>query len=396
MLRTGKETEGYIRGPGKLVYYRAEPIRSSAGKLVGAFILGRQGHSWRLAEAAVTRRNRILATTSALVMVLSLLILLIIRRNVSLPIQGLIERIQEIGKGNWEKRIDVQGRDEVTRLAQEFNHMCEQLEQSYTRLVKEQQEKLKLERELRHSERLASVGQLAAGLAHEIGTPLSIIGGRAEHLLRKPRGAEELSDNLKTIRSQIDRIARIVRQLLEFSRHKEPSFRLIRLASVLTRVNMLFQHEVDERGATVELKLPADAPMIEADPDLLEQVFINLYRNALHGLDSGGKILVRAETAYEEVPMEGPTVPGLRLRVTFEDNGPGILPEHLGKVFDPFFTTKDVGEGTGLGLSVAYGIIRDHGGEIRVESEPGKFARFIVDFPVFAGSSRDALPEIRQ
>src|SRR6266702_7968269 len=138
-----------------------------------------------------------------------------------------------MGQGHWQQRIETRGHDEVASLANEFNIMSEELEGSYSRLVLEQDEKLKLEQELRHTERLASVGRLAAGLAHEIGTPLNIIGGRSEYLLRRPRSAEELKDNLGVIRSQSDRIAAIVRQLLEFSRRREPVFQPIELSALL-------------------------------------------------------------------------------------------------------------------------------------------------------------------
>ncbi|MBI3001637.1 MAG: HAMP domain-containing protein [Deltaproteobacteria bacterium] len=382
VLQTGKGKEGYVYGPGRLVYYRTEPIYSSKSRLAGAFVLGRQGHGWRLAETIQTRRDRIIITTSALVFVLSLLILAIVRRNISRPIQALVEGIGKIGKDRWDLRIKASGRDEVSLLAQEFNRLCERLEETYRRLVEEQRQKLKLERDLRHSERLASVGQLAAGLAHELGTPLNIIGGRAEYLMRRPRSPEELAENLQIIRSQIDRIAGIVRQLLEFSRHKEPSLRSVDILSLLAQVNRLLQHKIDEKGVSVELVFPERTPKIQADPDLLQQVFLNLYLNSLHGLGPGGLIKIRVETTRDGNLVYPQGTGQDWLRITFEDNGPGILPEHIDRVFDPFFTTKDVGDGTGLGLSVSYGIIRDHGGEIQVESEPGKYARFLIYLPL--------------
>ena len=207
--------DGYIRDRDVLIYYRIEPITTTDGRLAGAFVLARQG--FQLIGSIEARRNRIVATTTALVLLLSLLVLIIVRRNITRPINQLVDRVREIGRGRWEQRIDSKGRDEVAALAKEFNSMSEELNRSYSRFLQEQQEKLKLERELRHSERLASVGQLAAGLAHEIGTPLNVIGGRAEYLLRRARSHEELTENLNIIRSQSDRITAIVRQLLEFS-----------------------------------------------------------------------------------------------------------------------------------------------------------------------------------
>ena len=380
VFEDGEGMEGYADSPGQLVYYRAEPIFNSDNTLVGAFVLGRRG--WGLSRTIETRRNRIILTTSTLVFLLCLFILIIVRRNISRPIQKLIERIREIGKGHWEQRIEVSGRDEVSFLALEFNRMCERLQEIYSQLAREQEEKLRLERDLRHSDKLASVGQLAAGLAHEIGTPLNIIFGRAENLLRRPRSAEEMNENLRVIRSQIDRIAGIVRQLLEFSRRREPTFRSVDISFLLVSVKSLLQHKIQEKGVEVETTVSAHLPRIQADPDLLQQVFINLYINSLFGMNTGGAIKIGAEVTQDRDPLPGKAEGGPWLKISFEDNGPGISPEHIGHVFDPFFTTKDIGEGTGLGLSVTYGIVKDHGGEIRAESEPGRFTRFVIHLPV--------------
>ncbi len=380
VLHDGKARDGYVRGTGLLIYYRMEPISDAENKIVGAFIVARYGS--RLMQTIEIRRNRIIGPTSALILMLSVLTLFIVRRNISRPINDLIERIREIGRGHWEQRIQVAGRDEVSLLAAEFNRMCERLQEIYSRLAREQEEKLRLERDLRHSDKLASVGQLAAGLAHEIGTPLNIIFGRAENLLRRPRSPEEMNENLHVIRSQIDRIAGIVRQLLEFSRRREPTFRSVDISSLLVNVKTLLQHKIQEKGVEVETAVSAHLPRIQADPDLLQQVFINLYINSLFGMNTGGAIKIGAEVTQDRDPLPGKAEGGPWLKISFEDNGPGISPEHIGHVFDPFFTTKDIGEGTGLGLSVSYGIIKEHGGEIRVESEPGRFTRFVIHLPV--------------
>lgn len=387
VLRERRGVDGYLHTSRQLIYYRVEPIFTSDKRLVGAFVLARQG--WGISRTIETRRNRIIATAAALILLLSILILIIVRRNISRPIQELIERIREIGEGHWEQRIEVSSRDEVSFLAQEFNRMCERLQDIYSRLAQEQEEKLKLERDLRHSEKLASVGQLAAGLAHEIGTPLNIISGRAENLLRRPRSPEEMNENLHVIRSQIDRIAGIVRQLLEFSRRKEPTFRSVDISSLLVNVKTLLQHKIEEKRVGVETAVSAYLPRIQADPDLLQQVFINLYLNSLYGMKAGGTIKIGAEVTQDRDPLLAKADGGPWLKILFEDNGPGIFPEHMDHVFDPFFTTKDIGEGTGLGLSVTYGIIKDHGGDIRVESEPGHFTRFIIHFPMAPSHGSD-------
>jgi len=388
VLRGGKSVDGYIDTPSYPLYYRIEPIINSEHKLVGAFVLGRRGVGYNV--TLETRRNRIILTTSVLIVLSAAFVLIFVRRNVSRPIEDLIQRIRAIGEGRWEERIEIRGKDEVDSLAAEFNQMADRLRDLYDRLVKEQQERLNLERSLRQSDKLASVGQLAAGLAHEIGTPLNIIGGRAEFLLRRPRSPEEISENLQIIRSQIDRIAGIVRQLLEFSRRREPAFRSVELAFLLNKVTGLLEHKIVEKNVRVKIDVDETLPSLQADPDQLQQVFINLFLNSLQALQPGGAIKIRA-AAVEEAANGAPDRQRRKIRIEFEDNGAGIPPERLGQVFDPFFTTKDVGEGTGLGLSVSYGIVRDHGGEIRVESRPAEFTRFTIDLPL-AGTGASSEP----
>jgi signal transduction histidine kinase len=385
-------TEGFIRDGQTWIYYRIEPILDSNSKVVGAFVLARHGS--RLVQTITERRNRIISTTTALVVLLSVLILITVRRNVSRPISELIQRIRGIGHGRWEQRISISGRDEIALLAREFNLMSEELQRTYANFVKEQGEKIKLERDLRHSERLASVGQLAAGLAHELGTPLNIISGRAEYLSRRDRSAEEIKDNLEVIRSQSDRIASIVRRLLEFARRKEPNLRPIDVPAFLNNIHHMLEYQLQAKHIQVKSDTPQSLPVLQADPDLLQQVFLNLYSNALHALPDGGHIHIGVE-----IIEEGNRLPLFKngvghLRIIFEDNGAGIAREHLDRVFDPFFTTKDIGEGTGLGLSVTYGIIKDHGGEIHVESEQGHFTRFIIDLPTAPFNAREAPSEL--
>jgi two-component system, NtrC family, sensor kinase len=376
VLQSGTAVEGYVEHPAHPVYYRIEPVFNGDKQLVGAVVLGRRGAGSR--QTLEDRRDRIVITTSVLIGLLSLLILFLVRQNVSRPITRLIERIRTVGVGPWDKRVEVHSRDEISLLAREFNQMCDRLQEMYGRLAKEQQDRLGLERNLRQSEKLASVGQLAAGLAHEIGTPLNIIGGRAEFLLRRPRSPEETADNLQIIRAQIDRITAIVRQLLEFSRRAEPLFRPVDFASLLNTVRTLLEHRIDEKGIRVEIEVAEKLPSIAADSDQLQQVFINLFLNSLHVLAPGGLIRIRAAAVTDN----GRAGAANSLKIEFEDNGPGIAPDHLGQVFDPFFTTKDIGQGTGLGLSVSYGIIKDHGGEIRVDSRPGEFTRFVIVLPI--------------
>src|SRR5262245_453915 len=375
VLNDGEPRDGYTYGRGdNPVYYRMDPIFDPGYRLMGVFVLARQGAG--ASQAVTTRRNRNLATTFILMLALSIPILVVARRSVSQPINRLIERIRKTGGGNWEQRIEVSGGKEIRALAHEFNLMSARLQEFYTRLVHAQEERIQLERDLRHSEKLASVGQLAAGLAHEIGTPLNIISGRAEYLLRRPRSPEEIGENLRTVQSQTDRIAGIVRQLLEFSRRKEPTFRRVDIASIVTAVTRLLRHKIEEKSIRVQFATSPSLPRVWADPDLLQQVFVNLFMESVAAVDAKGSMCIDAGV------IAGDGAQGSRVRIRFEYNGRGTPVHDLDRVFDPFFTTKDVGEGTGLGLAVSYGIVKEHGGEIHVESEPGRFTRFTIILPL--------------
>jgi len=387
-LANGESREGYVEHPAHPVYYRVEPIFDSQNRLAGAVVVGRRGLG--LPDMLQARRNRILITTATLIAMLSLSILMLVRRNISLPIERLIDRIQAVGVGPWDRRVPVEGNNEISMLAREFNQMCERLQDLYGKLAREKQDKIDLERNLRQSEKLASVGQLAAGLAHEIGTPLNIIGGRAEFLLRRPRNSEEIGDNLQIIQSQIDRIAGIVRQLLEFSRRREPAFHAVQIKQLIEITETLLDHKIAEKKITVNIQIPDSLPCIAADPNQLQQVFLNLFLNSLHALPPGGNIRVHGALAETGDALAADAGAQNSLRIEFEDNGRGIPADQIGQVFDPFFTTKDIGEGTGLGLSVSYGIIKDHGGDILVDSRVGEFTRFTIFLPLQRDSAAAA------
>lgn len=240
----------------------------------------------------------------------------------------------------------------------------------YQRLERAFDEAGKTQRHMIQTEKQSAIGRLAAGLAHEIGTPLNVISGRAELLLeefghREPRMAQGLG----TIVAQIERISKLVAQLLDFARESRPARERVALASVLAAVLDLLKRPLAQASIDVDTTLPPDLPPIVAHANQMQQVFLNLLLNSIDAIEADpahgntkrrGRITIEAESLGED----------RRVRVRVRDNGHGIRPEDLDRVFDPFFTTKPVGAGTGLGLSVVYGIVLDHQGTIAVESAP--------------------------
>lgn len=262
---------------------------------------------------------------------------------------------------------------------------CSQIAQAihnaglYRELDMKVRELREMQTQLVQSEKLAAVGKLAAGVAHEINNPLTGIIGFAELLLHGGGLSPQQRSDVETIVRECLRCKVIVKNLLQFSRRRQEKKELLDLKALLTLVLQLAGYELRRTGVEVRAEFPPDFPKVLGNAAQLEQVFLNLIgnaRQAMEGLRYPGRLKI------------GAAVEGAFGVLRFEDNGCGIEPGDIGKVFDPFFTTRPAG--TGLGLSISYGVIRQHGGSIRVESEPGKGAVFIVSLPLGAGAARDA------
>jgi two-component system sensor histidine kinase HydH len=248
-------------------------------------------------------------------------------------------------------------------------------------LVEDQSELRALEHQLVRAEKLITVGVLSAGIAHEIGSPLAVIRGRAEQVLRVLDGGARAED-LRTIIKHIDNIASTIRQVLDFSRRQSIERRAVPLASVLERARGLLQWKLDTRHLELIALLDPTLPDVSADPDQLEQVLVNLILNACDASREGGRVAVAARAEH------GQGAQGGFLEIDVEDQGCGIAPEHLNAVFDPFFTTKKRGEGTGLGLSIVASVVRNHGGEIHVASALEKGTKVTMRWPVATRSTK--------
>ena len=248
-------------------------------------------------------------------------------------------------------------------------------------------EKDELGQQLVRATRLAELGQMAAGFAHEINNPLQIMKSEQTLIdtifsdikergdLKESEDLKDLEDSMAQIKLQIDRCAKITQAILKFGRQSEPVIKDVDLLSFIPEVTSMISKKASVSGITLREQIAENTPIIHVDPSQLQQVLLNLYNNAIdaivdrHG-SQGGELTIEA----------GPDEDG-RVRVSVKDNGVGISPENLKKVFTPFFTTKPVGKGTGLGLSVCYGIVDSMGGVMEVESEKGVGTRFVIRLP---------------
>jgi two-component system NtrC family sensor kinase len=321
-------------------------------------------------------------TVGMFLFVVLVLTSIFLTRGITRPIHRLVAAVQKTARGDIVKEVAVDSSDEMGLLAREFNVMAEKLQLSYADLenvVERRTRELKsAQDQLVQIGKLAAVGELAGGMAHEINNPTGIILTRVGYLLSELKDGRlplEFEEDLRTLEIHARRIARITNGLLTFSRHSTFELKPVEIAEVVDGSIGIVEHRFRRHGVRLIRRVPPDLPLIVADANYLEQVFINLLNNAVDAVEDEGEVRVEIDRI-----ADGNGKSSLEIRVS--DNGSGIEPENLDKVFDPFFTTKEVGKGTGLGLSISYGIIQEHGGGIRVESGPEKGATFIITLPV--------------
>jgi two-component system, NtrC family, sensor kinase len=388
VIETGKALEVLRPLRNQEVFSIIMPLHVSANRR-GAFEITQP---MSFIEADIQRARRDIALiTLALFGAIVLVVLVVTRRSLVAPIRELLRGAAALGRGDFNYRVRVpHGSREFAQLAREFNRMADRLAEQRNAAAREAEERLALERELRHSERLASVGRLAAGIAHEMGTPLNVIKGRVELIKATSEMPPERRErNLTIIGAQADNITRIVRQLLNLARPYQLNRTHFSLAQLLAEAVEAIEGAAVKQGITVEVEL-GEPLRIDGDRDLLHQVFLNLLVNATHAMPAGGHLQVTTDPA--------PTVKDGQhfIPVRVVDTGSGIAPEHLPHIFDPFFTTKDVGEGTGLGLACTRRIVEEHGGWIEAANNPAGGAIFVVYLPQAETRVRHSKCSVRQ
>ena len=334
-------------------------------------------------ESEVIRRvvrDRVLTTLGALLASV-FVVSFIGQRAISRPIQSLVAQARRVGRGDISQRLSLANADELGELALEMNAMCEQIAEARDKAAAETQARFAALTQLQHAERLSTVGKMTAGVAHELGTPLNVISGRAKMIARGKGYPADVVDNATIIDGQAKRMTAIIRQLLTFARRGTPKRALVLLPEIArTTLDMLRSLA---KKSNVDLRLETSDPdaSVDADAGQLEQVLTNLIVNGIQSMPGGGSVTVAIDELDATPPPEHGGPSGRYLRLEVRDQGGGIPEADLARVFEPFFTTREVGEGTGLGLSVTHGIVRDHGGWIAAESQLGKGSRFSVYLP---------------
>jgi signal transduction histidine kinase len=301
---------------------------------------------------------------------------------ISRPIRQLLEKIRQVSEGELEAVVKLPQQDELGEIGRALNRMSDGIAASQRRIEAESQARVAAVEQLRHAERLMTVGKLASGLAHELGTPLNVVFGRAELTMLDERASADARDNARIIRDQTQRMIVIIRQLLDFARKKPPHKRRADVAAIARQAVDLLQPIAQKRGVRLDVEAGGEPAAIAIDEGQIMQVTTNLLQNAIQATADGGHVAVRVGWVDARPPADADGArAGRHVALTVEDDGCGMAPDTLARIFEPFFTTKEVGQGTGLGLSVAYGIVREHGGWIAVESAAGKGSTFRVHLP---------------
>jgi two-component system, NtrC family, sensor kinase len=301
------------------------------------------------------------------------------------PVRALVDQARRIGAGDLGIRLDLQQHDEIAELGREMNAMSSKLSDANARLVAETAARVHALEQLRHADRLVTVGKLASGIAHELGTPLNVVSGRAKMISQSPGSDEITRNNARIVMEQSERMAQIIRQLLNFARAGKPNKSSVDLRHLAASTLSLLRPIAEKRRVTLHFEASEPVPEVVADAAQLQQVVTNLVVNAVQASPESSTVEVglRASRQNRRVSGEiGPEVERGFVCITVSDRGVGMSEDTLERIFEPFFTTKDVGEGTGLGLAVAYGIVQEHGGFITVESKLSEGSRFEVYLPI--------------
>ncbi len=307
---------------------------------------------------------------SLMMMALGLLLLATIiglfwAHRLTRPVEQLSDATKEIAKGKFDIEVNVDARDEIGALAGSFNQMASELMNRDSALLDAQAQ-------LVQSEKMAAFGQLGAGIAHEVKNPLAGILGCAQLSLRKIEKDTPLEKNLLLIEKETRRCKTIIENLLRFARQEKAILEPIEVNPVVHDARAIVAHQLEINKVKLEFDLADDLPMIHGNGNQFQQVLMNLMINAQQAME-GEPGQIKISTGVNEAGQ---------VEVLVRDTGPGIPDDIQKKLFEPFFTTKPGGKGTGLGLSVSFGIIKDHGGEIRIESVPGDGATFVITLPI--------------
>jgi two-component system NtrC family sensor kinase len=355
-----------------------EPIKNVDMEIIGILYVG------MLEKPYIDLRNEVMITFSGMAVLcvfLLLVLLFFIISSIINPLKRVVFATNKIAQGDLSHKIEINFQDEIGQLAQSFNQMTLDLKKANQKLinwgktlekrVRERTRKLQeMQDSLIQSEKLASLGKMAAGVAHEINNPLTSILINAHLMLEKTGKEHPFFENISLVADETSRCSDIVKGMLEFSRQNPPKKSYVAMNEIIEHTIKLLENQVAFKDIQIIRKISSNMPQINLDKDKIKQVFWNLMINASEAMPRGGTLTISSNLSKDKKYIE----------TSFEDDGVGIPEENINKLFDPFFTTKGVG--TGLGLAVSYGIIKQHQGKIKVKSDAGQGSVFTILLPL--------------
>lgn len=364
-----------------------EPIKSVRNEIIGILYVG------MLEKPYLDTTNRVMLTFFLIALLFVILFLVVIYFSTGRIIDPLLKMVmatQKIAQGDLSHKVEVGAGDEIGYLAESFNTMTQNLKVANEKLLdwgktleKKVAERTKdlteMQTHLIQSEKLASLGKLAAGVAHEINNPLGGILIYSHLLLEDTDKDHPFYENLKKIVKETSRCKDIVKGLLEFARPKEPEMGLVDINDIVNTSLSFYESQALFQNITITKNYARDLPKIVADSAQLQQVFINIILNAAEAIQGHGTLSLSTKLTEDNKFID----------IEFADTGPGIAEEDKKRLFEPFFTTKEVGKGTGLGLAISYSIIRKHKGNIKVSSKIGQGTTFTVQLPAISETADD-------
>ena len=362
-------------------YYYAIALRTAADEkpvTTGMLELSKPAEGLSSADLA-----RALTLILLIVSVTTLVVGALAARLFSRPIRKLLQGIDDVAKGDLSHVILAERDDEIGQIATRFNEMTFSLRESRAETQRQNEAKLALEQRLGQTEKLATIGQLAAEIAHEVGTPLNVIAGRARSIQRKSKDSEVVEKNAEIVAEQTARITRIIQRLLDFTRRKVGTLGKaeVNLNELSLTTMELLAGQFSAAKVRTRLDRAEGLPRVAGDSDRLQQVLINLLLNAVQAMPEGGSLALETRSVRRTRPgLEGSKEQAF-VSVSVKDSGIGVPDDIRDKIFDPFYTTKDGQGGTGLGLAVCSGIVKEHDGWIDIENNEGGGTVFRVYLP---------------
>ncbi len=362
----GERRGEYGRVAGREVYSYFVPLTDSGGRINGLLQLTRRESD--LQEDIKSIRTKGVMGLAVAMILMSGLVLYGHYKALGKYFTRLTHSMSRVAEGERRHRFKPQGPMEIVTIGERFNFMLDSIEKAENEIQQRRQFQEELQTRLRQAEKLAALGQLAAGVAHELGTPLSVISGKAQRAQRNKQLPHELTYTMREIRQEVVRMENIIRQLLDFSRRNEQQKRDVTMKQLAHSALASAREEARDTGCKFYIEEPQTDTSIQVEPTRIEQALVNLLKNAVQSRTNAGVRLswgVSGDWAWFQV----------------DDNGPGISSEIESKLFEPFFTTKNVGVGTGLGLAVVHGIVEEHNGSIEVGKSDMGGARFAINLP---------------